>query len=51
MHKSKNKAKKLVSKAIGEKAEEVLTEVKYCPNVQLGPIQGLNLIVKKKEKI
>ena len=32
-HKSlKNKAKKAVSKAMREKAEEALTELEYCPN-------------------
>ena len=28
----KNKAKKAVSKALREKAEEVLTELQHCPN-------------------
>ena len=38
----KNKAKKVVSKAMREKAEEVLTECKKIQNGMLRLVRGLN---------
>ena len=37
----KNKAKKAVSKAMREKAEEALTEIKHCSNRMFRVIKGL----------
>ena len=37
----KNKANKAVSKAMREKAEEVLTEIQNCPNRMFGLVKGL----------
>ena len=45
-----NKAKKVVSKAITEKAEEAFTELKNCPNVMFGLVKGLNIDSKEVER-
>ena len=37
----KSKVKKVVSKAIREKAEEVITGLKNCPNGMFGLVKGL----------
>ena len=51
-HKSKkNKAKKTVSKAMREKAEETLTELKKCPNWMFGPVKGLKIDSKEVEGV
>ena len=43
----KNKANKPISKAMREKAEEALAELRNCPNGMLRLVKGLKLIVKK----
>ena len=45
----KNRAKKSVSKAMREKAEEVLTELTNCSNVMFGLVKGLKTDSKEVE--
>ena len=48
MHKStKNKAKKAVSKAMREKAEEVITELKNCAIGMFRLVRGLKIDMKE----
>ena len=45
----KNKAKKAVSRAMTELAEEVLTEFKNCPNDMLSLVKGLMIFYDEVE--
>ena len=45
----KNKARKSVSKAVIDKAEEVLTELKNCPNGTFRLVKGLKTDSKEIE--
>ena len=43
----KNRARKAVSKAVREKAEEVLSELQNCPNWMFGLVKGLKIDSKE----
>ena len=45
----KNKARKAVSETMGEKAEEVLTELQNCQNEMLRLVEGLKTDSKEVE--